>query len=393
MAKGSKKISTLTALTTFGIAIGTAVLIVVISVMNGFQNELKERILGVIPHVIVEQEGGFNDLDKTIQSIEAHPNVVSASENLSTQIIISSGGISRGIILKGTNTANEMSVIPENMFIGDLDDLNNPTNIILGNRLANELQVDKGDTIQLLNIDQTNLLIGLPRIVNYSISGIFSVGSEVDNNYALIGSDSFKKLIQPKNGAAIELKLIDVLAAESVGRDLIANLETDNFLRISTWEDQYGGLFRAVQLERIMMSLLMSLILLVAIFSLLMSVNNLIKNNEKEIAILRTVGYSELDILKIFLQLIFTIGLFGVVLGNVIGFFLASNITEILNFLSDLFNISIGSVYYLDYFPSIFDVEQMLVINFTTMVLLAFFGIIPARKAAKTNPVEIINNA
>ncbi len=393
MAKGSKKISTLTALTTFGIAIGTAVLIVVISVMNGFQNELKERILGVIPHVIVEQEGGFNDLDKTIQSIEAHPNVVSASENLSTQIIISSSGISRGIILKGTNTANEMSVIPENMFIGDLDDLDNPTNIILGNRLANELQVDKGDTIQLLNIDQTNLLIGLPRIVNYSISGIFSVGSEVDNNYALIGSDSFKKLIQPKNGAAIELKLIDVLAAESVGRDLIANLETDNFLRISTWEDQYGGLFRAVQLERIMMSLLMSLILLVAIFSLLMSVNNLIKNNEKEIAILRTVGYSELDILKIFLQLIFTIGLFGVVLGNVIGFFLASNITEILNFLSDLFNISIGSVYYLDYFPSIFDVEQMLVINFTTMVLLAFFGIIPARKAAKTNPVEIINNA
>ena len=393
MAKGSKKISALTALTTFGIAIGTAVLIVVISVMNGFQNELKERILGVIPHVIVEQEDGFNDLDKTIQSIEAHPNVVSASENLSTQIIISSGGISRGIILKGTNTANEMSVIPENMFIGDLDDLDNPTNIILGNRLANELQVEKGDTIQLLNIDQTNLLIGLPRIVNYSISGIFSVGSEVDNNYALIGSDSFEKLIQPKNGAAIELKLIDVLAAESVERDLIANLETDNFLRISTWEDQYGGLFRAVQLERIMMSLLMSLILLVAIFSLLMSVNNLIKNNEKEIAILRTVGYSELDILKIFLQLIFTIGLFGVVLGNVIGFFLASNITEILNFLSDLFNISIGSVYYLDYFPSIFDVEQMLVINFTTMVLLAFFGIIPARKAAKTNPVEIINNA
>ena len=393
MAKGSKKISALTALTTFGIAIGTAVLIVVISVMNGFQNELKERILGVIPHVIVEQEDGFNDLDKTIQSIEAHPNVVSASENLSTQIIISSGGISRGIILKGTNTANEMSVIPENMFIGDLDDLDNPTNIILGNRLANELQVKKGDTIQLLNIDQTNLLIGLPRIVNYSISGIFSVGSEVDNNYALIGSDSFEKLIQPKNGAAIELKLIDVLAAESVGRDLIANLETDNFLRISTWEDQYGGLFRAVQLERIMMSLLMSLILLVAIFSLLMSVNNLIKNNEKEIAILRTEGYSELDILKIFLQLIFTIGLFGVVLGNVIGFFLASNITEILNFLSDLFNISIGSVYYLDYFPSIFDVEQMLIINLTTMVLLAFFGIIPARKAAKTNPVEIINNA
>ena len=392
MAKGSNKISALTTLTTLGIAIGTAVLIVVISVMNGFQNELKERILGVIPHVTIEQEGGFDDIEKAINQIESLPNVINATEHLSTQIVVNSGEFSRGVFLKGTDSISELSIIPNNMIIGNLKDLDDPTNIVIGDGLANELRVGPGDAIQLLNINQTNPLLGLPRIVNYTVSGIFSVGSEVDSNYALIGLESFKMLIQPNNGTAIEAKLDDVLLARETGRNALNIIDTDRFLRVSTWEQQYGGLFRAVQLERIMMSMLMSLILLVAIFSLLMSINNLIKNNEKEIAILRTIGYSEFNIQRIFIQLIFTIGFFGIVLGNIIGYLMASNITEMLNFLSEAFNISILSVYYLDYFPSIFSFDQVLIINIITLFLLTLFGMLPARKAAKMNPVEIINN-
>ena len=344
MAKGSNKISALTTLTTLGIAIGTAVLIVVISVMNGFQNELKERILGVIPHVTIEQDGGFDDIEKAINQVESLPNVISATEHLSTQIVVNSGDFSRGVFLKGTDSISELSIIPNNMIIGNLKDLDDPTNIVIGDGLANELRVGPGDAIQLLNINQTNPLLGLPRIVNYTVSGIFSVGSEVDSNYALIGLESFKMLIQPNKGTAIEAKLDDVLLARETGRNPLNSIDTDRFLRVSTWEQQYGGLFRAVQLERIMMSMLMSLILLVAIFSLLMSINNLIKNNEKEIAILRTIGYSEFNIQRIFIQLIFTIGFFGIVLGNIIGYLMASNITEMLNFLSEAFNISILSV-------------------------------------------------
>jgi lipoprotein-releasing system permease protein len=392
MAKGSNKISALTTLTTLGIAIGTTVLIVVISVMNGFQNELKERILGVIPHVTIEQEGGFDDIEKAINQVESLPNVIDATEHLSTQIVVNSGEFSRGVFLKGTDSISELSIIPNNMIIGNLKDLDDPTNIVIGDGLANELRVGPGDAIQLLNINQTNPLLGLPRIVNYTVSGIFSVGSEVDSNYALIGLESFKMLIQPNNGTAIEAKLDDVLLARETGRNALNSIDTDHFLRVSTWEQQYGGLFRAVQLERIMMSMLMSLILLVAIFSLLMSINNLIKNNEKEIAILRTIGYSEFNIQRIFIQLIFTIGFFGIVLGNIIGYLMASNITEMLNFLSEAFNISILSVYYLDYFPSIFSFDQVLIINIITLFLLILFGMLPARKAAKMNPVEIINN-
>jgi lipoprotein-releasing system permease protein len=162
---------------------------------------------------------------------------------------------------------------------------------------------------------------------------------------------------------------------------------------MTSWDQSYGGLFRAVQLEKIMVGLLMSLILLVAILSLLLSVNNLIKTNEKEIAILRTIGFSKWDIQSIFIQLILTIGVFGIFFGNILGFFIASNITEFLNFLSQIFNISMLDVYYLDYFPSIINFQQIVWINIITFFLLLLFGFIPSNKAANTNPVNIVNKS
>jgi lipoprotein-releasing system permease protein len=135
----------------------------------------------------------------------------------------------------------------------------------------------------------------------------------------------------------------------------------------------------------------MSLILLVAILSLLMSVNNLIKTNEREIAILRTIGFSKWDIQSIFIQLVLTIGIFGIFFGNILGFLVAANITDFLNFLSQVFNISMLDVYYLDYFPSIINFQQIFWIDFITFLLLLLFGFIPSNKAANTNPVNIIN--
>ncbi len=162
---------------------------------------------------------------------------------------------------------------------------------------------------------------------------------------------------------------------------------------MTSWDQSYGGLFRAVQLEKIMVGLLMSLILLVAILSLLMSVNNLIKTNEREIAILRTIGFSKSNIQSIFIQLILTIGIFGILIGNLLGYIVASNITEFLNFLSQVFNISMLDVYYLNYFPSIINVQQIIWINIITFVLLLIFSFIPSNKAANTNPVNIVNKS
>ncbi len=255
------------------------------------------------------------------------------------------------------------------------------------------MNVGPGDSVKLVNISESNPLIGMPRIISFKVSGIFSVGSEVDQGYALIDSDLFKSLIKPVNGEGIEIRVSNVLVARETGRDLIAGLETDGYVRLSSWDQLYGGLFRAVQLEKIMVSLLMSLILLVAIISLLISINNLIKTNEKEIAILTTMGYSRGQIQQIFLQLIFTVGVIGIILGNFLGYLFASNITEFLLFLSRAFDISMLDVYYLDYFPSIVKFDQILMINLFTFILLMLFGLIPARKAANTNPINIINHS
>ena len=197
--------------------------------------------------------------------------------------------------------------------------------------------------------------------------------------------------MKPKNGIGLEIKVKNVLDARKTGRAVIQKFDSENYIKMTSWDQSYGGLFRAVQLEKIMVGLLMSLILLVAILSLLMSVNNLIKTNEKEIAILRTIGFSKWDIQSIFIQLVLTIGIFGIFFGNILGFFLASNITEFLNFLSQIFNISMLDVYYLDYFPSIINFQQIVWINIITFFLLLIFSFIPSNKAANTNPVNIVN--
>ena len=389
--KGSRSLSSQTLLTSTGVGLGTAVLIIVLSVMNGFENELQKRILGVIPHVTLETSGGFEDIESLTKTISNENNVIAVAPFLSTQVVINNGDVSKGVFLKGTSAKNEISIIPNNMLIGGIESLEDSSAIVLGDSLAYELNVAIGDSVNLLNIDQSNPLIGVPRVVAFKVEGIFSVGSEVDQNYALISSDSFLKLIKPKNGTGIEVKVDNVLEARNTGRSIIEKLDSSNFIRMASWDQSYGGLFRAVQLEKIMVGMLMSLILLVAILSLLMSVNNLIKTNEKEIAILRTIGYSKWDIQSIFIQLILTIGIFGIFFGNILGFFIASNITEFLNFLSQAFNISMLDVYYLDYFPSIISFEQIVWINIFTFLLLLIFSFIPSNKAANTNPVNIIN--
>ena len=389
--KGSKAPSSQTILTSLGVGFGTAVLIIVLSVMNGFENELQKRILGVIPHVTLESSGGFEDLENISEIILEDSNVEAIAPFLSSQVVINSNDVSKGVVIKGTSQQNEISIIPDNMLVGDLEALEGGSNIIVGDSLAYELNVAIGDSVNLLNIDQSNPLIGVPRVIAFKVVGIFSVGSEVDQNYALMSQDSFLKLIKPKNGIGLEIKVKNVLDARKTGRAVIQKFDSENYIKMTSWDQSYGGLFRAVQLEKIMVGLLMSLILLVAILSLLMSVNNLIKTNEKEIAILRTIGFSKWDIQSIFIQLVLTIGIFGIFFGNILGFFLASNITEFLNFLSQIFNISMLDVYYLDYFPSIINFQQIVWINIITFLLLLIFSFIPSNKAANTNPVNIVN--
>ncbi|MDA0345227.1 MAG: ABC transporter permease [Proteobacteria bacterium] len=388
---GTKRLSVLTVFTSLGIAIGTAVVIIVISVMNGFQDELRTRILGAIPQLTFEKPGGFNDIDRVKTIVNQNSNVVDSQEFFMTQSILSSSDITRGVMVKGTNE-NEISIIADSIIEGNLDELDASNNIILGDALAFELGTLPGDTVSMVISNQMNPLANIPRVISFKVSGLFSVGSEIDQNYALIGTNAFKKAFRPINGAGIELQLRNVFATEQTANEVLADLDLDYYtIKVSSWDQSYGSLFRATQLERTMVSLLMSLILLIAIFSMLISINSLVKDKRSEIAILRTIGYSKWDIQRVFLQLIAFIGIFGVVFGNILGIGFSSNITEFFQFLASTFDISLMNTYYVDYFPSRVEFSEVLLINLLTLVILFVFGYIPARIAANTEPVTIIN--
>ena len=387
---GTNRLSSLSILTSAGIAIGTAVVIIVMSVMNGFQNELKERILGAVPQVTFQNQEGFQDTDKLIQSIKKHPNVVNAQTFYINQSVISSNSATRGVMLKGTDEG-EISIIPENMIEGDLETLNHGSNIILGDALAYEIGALPGEKVTLIVASNLDNIFSIPRTISFLVVGLFSVGSEVDQNYALIGKESFQKAFSLSANSMLEIRLHDVLDAQNTVRDIRKDLNIGPSVQVSTWGEKYGSLFRATQLERLMVSLLMSLILLIAVFSMIISINNFVKDKETEIAMLRTIGYSQTEVLRIFLQIIVFLGTLGIFFGNLIGVLVSNNITELFNFLAKVFNINVMSTYYIDYFPSIVMFSDILLINGCSFFLIILLGLIPALKAAKTNPIEILN--
>ena len=387
---GTKRFSSLSIFTTVGIAIGTSVVIIVMSVMNGFQNELKERILGAVPQVIFERFEKFENIEEVISKAKQHPNVIGAQEYLMEQSILSSKYATKGVVIKGTDE-KEISIIAKNIIEGSLKELKDGANIILGDSLAYKLGVLPGEQITLIVASDLGNIMTMPRAINFLVIGLFSVGSEVDQNYALIGKDSFTKAFSKKRNMGIELRLDDVLDAENTGEEVLKSIAINSYTKITTWEEVYGSLFRATQLERTMVSLLMSLILLIAVFSMVLSINHFVKDKESEIAMLRTIGYSKNEILRIFLQITLFIGIVGIFLGNLLGVIFSNNITEFFNFLADIFNINVMNTYYVDYFPSIVMFEDILLINGCSIILIILLGFIPANKAAKTNPVKILN--
>ena len=164
--------------------------------------------------------------------------------------MINSNDVSKGVIIKGTSQQNEISIIPDNMLVGDLEALEGGSNIIVGDSLAYELNAAIGDSVNLLNIDQSNPLIGVPRVIAFKVVGIFSVGSEVDQNYALISQDSFLKLIKPKNGIGLEIKVKNVLDARKTGRAVIQKFDSENYIKMTSWDQSYGGLLEQFNLKK-----------------------------------------------------------------------------------------------------------------------------------------------
>ena len=354
-----------------GLTIGVAALIIVTSVMNGFEKELRDRILGVIPHVIIHSKEPISNYELLIDQIEKNPDVVAAAPFIQTQALISIGNRSKGIALTGIDVKkeSEVSILPNNMLMGSLESLND-NEIILGYWLAAHLGTSVGDEVNITTSEMRPSIIGsFPRSFKFIVSGIFELKAEPDQNLALITHKSAQKIKGFGDATEnIRLKVTDIMNSRVIGSDIVLEISTqDEIYASSTWEKTHGTLFQAVQLEKLIIGILVFLIIGVAAFNVLCTTIMSVRSKEREIAILKTIGASDFTIVSIFIFQGLYISMLGIVSGLILGILITLNLDPLINFIETLINRSLLDNYFINYFPYAFNFNQI------TLVLLSSF--------------------
>ena len=379
-----------------GLTIGVAALIIVTSVMNGFEKELKERILGVIPHVLIHSKEPINDYQSLIDKIEMNPDVEAASPFIQSQALISIGNRSKGILLTGIDTQNEakVSILPSNMLMGSIESLDD-NEIILGYWLAAHLGTAIGDEVNITTPEIRSSIIGsFPRSFKFTVSGIFELKAEPDQNLALITHKTAQKI--KGFGSATEnirLKVSDVMNSRVIASDIIFDISSESKIYASsTWEKTHGTLFQAVQLEKLIIGILVFLIIGVAAFNVLCTTIMSVKSTEREIAILKTIGASDLTIVSIFIFQGLYISLLGISLGLISGILITLNLDALISFIEKILNRSLLDNYFINYFPYAFNFNQISLVLFSSFILCFISSVWPSTRAAKLNPNEVLRH-
>jgi len=386
-----------------GISIGVMALIVVMSVMNGFHFELKKRILDATSHI--EITGGLDDQDEINQLINKIidlKHVKAVSPYISGEGLLSSGSINRGVLVKGIDPQHENNVnqLLNKVVKGSKKFSNKSFEIIIGVDLARLLNVDIGDDVSLL-IPKLNFspIGNYPTIKKFNIVGIFDAGIyEFDSSLALIDYQDAQKIFfknQQTKFSAMQIQLTDsneTLNVETNIKTILMDLNINSF--ISNWTNKNKNFFSAIQMEKRVMAIILTLIIAVAAFNLVASLAMSVQDRKKDIAILMTIGFSKFQIIRIFVFQGFIIGFIGSLLGLALGVLIASNINIIVPFIESLFNIQFLSkdIYYINELPSIIIPMDILFVILISIALSLIATIYPSQMAAKLNPGEILKN-
>jgi lipoprotein-releasing system permease protein len=390
-------ISVISLISVVGIALGMTVLITVLSVFNGFQREVRTRMLSAVAHV---QVTGLGESLRDWQGIAAtalkHPHVKAAAPYVSAQGLLTSGGNVRGAILRGIDPAAEgkVSEINAHMRSGRLESLRSGEyNVVLGAPLARALGVLVGDRVVLVAPQGQVTPAGiLPRLRQFTVSGTFEVGHyEIDSGMAVVHIADAQRLYRMEDQVSgVRLKLDDLFLARQVARELQAQLPPD--VAVSDWSRFNATYFRAVELEKRMMSLLLFFIIAIAAFNMVSSLYMMVKEKNADIAILRTMGASPREVMGIFMVQGTLIGAIGVACGIVFGILGALNVDSIIGLIEQVFRIKFmpQDVYQIADLPSELqaaDVVLTAVVAFTLSVLATIY---PSWRAAKVNPAEAL---
>lgn len=380
-----------------GIALGVAALIVVLSVMNGFQKELRARILGVAAHVQIVGKGGpLANWQQVGDEARRQPDVTAIAPYIMAQGLLSHRQSVQGTIVRGILPANEATVadITGHMRAGSLDNLApGAYGVVLGNELALSLGVRMGDRLVLIAPQGQVTPAGiLPRLRQFTVVGVFEVGMyEYDAGLAFIHLQDAQKLYRLGDSVTgVRLKLTELFDAPRVARELAQEIGDDVY--VTDWTRSHANFFRAVQIEKRVMFIILLLIVAVAAFNIVSTLVMAVTDKRADIAILRTLGAAPGDVMKIFIIQGALIGVIGTVIGVALGILLAVNIDVIVPAIESVFEIQFlaKDVYYISDLPSDLQLEDVAAIALTAFALSLAATIYPSLRAAGTNPAEAL---
>ncbi|TDJ48596.1 MAG: lipoprotein-releasing ABC transporter permease subunit [Gammaproteobacteria bacterium] len=379
------------------VALGVASLIVVMSVMNGFESELRERLLSLVGHASIEAAGDELDWRAARAAIEARDGVVAAAPFIDLEVMLSGGRKLSGALLTGILPELErgISEVERHMRVGRLDDLRaGKQGIILGRALALQLGLDQGDALTVM-APRKSAGRGLDTALRqFTVVGIFEMGlRDHDGVRALVHLDD-AVLLAGRSTIGVRVKTADPFAAPGLVRSWAADWSVDGRpgVRIRDWTEDNATYFRAMRIEKIMMSLLLSLIVAVAVFNIVATLVMTVTDKRSGIAILRTLGYSRRTIVQIFAFQGLVVGWFGVLVGMTLGVSLARNIDVLAPRLERLFGFEFmpADVYYLTSLPAELHVGDVVWVAVIALLMTALATVYPAMRASGVAPAEVL---
>ena len=376
-----------------GIALGVAILIIVMSVMNGFRTELVEKILGFSPHITIKPYDQKIELNK-INELEKHEEIISKSvRSYSGEAVIFSKNNTKGIIVRGysKNDLEQMPLLKDSIIDGSLNDFES-NSVSIGKDLAIASDIIVGDKIQILSTASIETPFGnLPTQSDYMVTSVFSSGlSDFDGNVIFMPIDEVLPLFGvPEEEIRVEIFLKSPEKIELIKED-IQNLFSEHY--VYSWADLNKSFFAALKVERNVMFIILTLIIVVAAFNIISGLTILVKNKTKDIALLRTIGVSRKSIVKIFFLTGFLIGFFATLSGVIFGVLFSFYVEEIRELITFLFNIQLfpEEIYFLSKMPSEINIISILIISGFSLTITIFASLFPSLAAAKLDPVRAL---
>lgn len=390
-------ISFITLTSVLGIALGVTALITVLSVMNGFEAELRHRILGMTAHTTITGSGGkLYDWPVLKEQVKNYPHVQGTAPFVKGQVMINAGRRVSGTLLRGVFPEQEsaVSTVSNKMQAGALSDLQpGKYQIVLGSELAGYLGAMVGDKVTVISPQVNSTPAGIiPRLRRFTVSGIFEVGMyEYDRNMAIIHIDDAARLFRMNNSVSgLRLKLDDLFNAPQITHELAGKLAGRYF--VSDWTTAHSNFFQAIKTEKRVMFIILLLIVAVAAFNIVSTLVMVVTDKRGDIAILKTQGLTPMAVMRIFITLGAIIGLIGTALGTAGGVLLALNVETIVPAIERFFEVNFlaADVYYISSLPSKLvwaDVYVIAIIAFSLSLLATLY---PAWQASRVNPAEVL---